>query len=180
MDTKTTLTSAEAVIKPYVSGITWTSDSQIDAILPLVRLRDAVGALVTARWGYLSALTGVDHPGAAEPPSEEKQWARLGMDIEHATTRREGAIELIYTFCSGAALTNLRLFVPYSKPEVESVCDIIPSATLFERETIEILGVNFTNTPTTEHLILPDSWPEGVYPLRKSFTGFNKTPAPDL
>ncbi len=102
------------------------------------------------------------------------------MDVEHATTRREGSIELIYTFYNGAELTNLRMFVPYSKPEVDSVCDIIPSATLFERETIEIFGVNFRDTPTTEHLLLPDSWPEGVYPLRKSFTGFNQTPAPDL
>jgi len=180
MDIKATLSSAESIIKPYVSGITWTNDQQIDAIMPLSRVKETVGALVTARWGYLSALTGVDHPGAPEPPSEEKQWSRLSMDVEHATTRREGSIELIYTFCKGAALTNLRVFVPYSKPEVDSVCDIIPSATLFERETIEIFGVTFLDTPSTEHLLLPDSWPEGLYPLRKSFTGFNQTPAPDL
>jgi Ni,Fe-hydrogenase III component G len=26
-------------------------------------------------------------------------------------------------------------------------------------------------TPVIDHLLLPEHWPEGVYPLRKSFTG---------
>jgi Ni,Fe-hydrogenase III component G len=60
--------------------------------------------------------------------------------------------------------------VPYSKPQIDSICGIIPSATIYEREVIELFGFNLLNTPNTEKLILPDSWPDGVYPLRKSFT----------
>jgi Ni,Fe-hydrogenase III component G len=35
---------------------------------------------------------------------------------------------------------------------------------------MELFGFDLLNTPNTEKLVLPDSWPEGVYPLRKSFT----------
>ncbi|MCX7976926.1 MAG: NADH-quinone oxidoreductase subunit C, partial [Bellilinea sp.] len=50
-----------------------------------------------------------------------------------------------------------------------SICPLIPSATLGERELMEMFGVKVEGTPDTSRLILADSWPEGVYPLRKSF-----------
>ena len=54
---------------------------------------------------------------------------------------------------------------------VPTICDIIPSATLYERELMELFGVTVEGTPDPARLVLPDEWPEGVYPLRKSFTG---------
>jgi len=47
---------------------------------------------------------------------------------------------------------------------------LIPSATIYEREAIELFGFDLVNTPSTDRLVLPDSWPDGVYPMRKSFT----------
>ena len=35
-----------------------------------------------------------------------------------------------------------------------------------------MFGMTITGTPNTEKLLLPDDWPDGVYPLRKSFHGF--------
>ena len=34
-----------------------------------------------------------------------------------------------------------------------------------------MFGVDLLGTPDSDHLLLPDEWPNGVYPLRKSFTG---------
>ena len=84
----------------------------------------------------------------------------------------EGQIEVLYHFCEGAAIATLRVMVNYSNAVVPSICPVYPSATLYEREMIEMFGVEITGTPNTDKLVLPDDWPAGVYPLRKSFTGF--------
>jgi Ni,Fe-hydrogenase III component G len=52
---------------------------------------------------------------------------------------------------------------------IPTVCNLIPSAIFFERELIEMFGITVEGTPNTDHLFLPDEWPEGVYPLRKDF-----------
>ncbi|NMC80497.1 MAG: hydrogenase large subunit, partial [Chloroflexi bacterium] len=53
---------------------------------------------------------------------------------------------------------------------------LIPSATLYERELMEMMGVQLVGTPSSDRLLLPDEWPENVFPLRKSFTGLNSLP----
>jgi len=61
--------------------------------------------------------------------------------------------------------------VTYHDAKVPSICHIIPSATLYERELMEMFGITVEGTPDTGKLLLPDDWPDGVYPLRKSFKG---------
>lgn len=55
-----------------------------------------------------------------------------------------------------------------SKPEIETVSRIWPTAEFHEREVYEFFGVNFLNHPDLRLLILPDGW-EGKNPLRKDF-----------
>ena len=85
----------------------------------------------------------------------------------------KGNVEVLYHFCSGPAILTLRVSLPYAQASLDSICDVIPSASLYEREAMELLGVEFVGTPSTEHLLLPDQWPENVFPLRKSFTGLD-------
>jgi Ni,Fe-hydrogenase III component G len=61
--------------------------------------------------------------------------------------------------------------VPYHDPRLPSICPLIPSATLYERELIEMFGFVIEDTPDPARLLLPDDWPDGVYPLRKAFEG---------
>ncbi len=119
--------------------------------------------------GLPVAITGVDHPGETSPTPEDKQWARLAQDEEEApsTTYQEGSVEILYHFCNKAAVVTLRVSARYSFPVINSICDIIPSATLYERELSEMFGVKVVGTPNKEHLLLPDDWPDGVFPLRK-------------
>ncbi|PCN50035.1 hypothetical protein B6U99_06580 [Candidatus Geothermarchaeota archaeon ex4572_27] len=61
----------------------------------------------------------------------------------------------------------LKVGIPIEKPEVETITDIVPGSTLYEREVYEMLGVVFKGHPNLRRLFLPEDWPEGVYPLRK-------------
>jgi len=73
-----------------------------------------------------------------------------------------------HLFGLGVELT-VRTSVPKDKPELDSVTDIYPGALLYEREVHDLLGVIFKGHPDLSRLILPEEWPEGVYPLRKDY-----------
>jgi NADH:ubiquinone oxidoreductase subunit C len=163
MDITKELQTAEDLLKPWTVETKRPDDRRLDVKLEAKDLLDAVKALVDARWGYLAAITGLDHP-APKPPVVEGEPA--------PAPTVEGNLEALYHFCFGAAIATLRVSVPYSNPQVPSVCGLIPSATLYERELMELFGFVCENTPNPSRLVLPDDWPDGVYPLRKSFTGF--------
>ena len=78
-------------------------------------------------------------------------------------------IEINYHFWCGKAEVTIRTNVPKSRPEIETITDIIPGASLYEREVHDLLGVRFNNHPNLARLLLPESWPENSYPLRKDW-----------
>lgn len=147
---ETGLQRALALIGPWAQESTQPAPHRLDAVLAAEDLPAAVQALIEARWGYLSAITGLD----------------LGPE--------EGAIEVIYHFSAGADVLGLRLRLERNHPETPTVCDVIPSASFYERELSEMLGVTVRGTPDPSSLFLPEDWPEGVYPLRKDFAPEDK------
>jgi Ni,Fe-hydrogenase III component G len=170
--TKELLAIAENLLKPFALTLTNPEPFRLDARMTPDQLIPAMTVLQHSKWGYLSAITGLDHPGAAMSTEEEKQWKRLATDSDQASlVAHEGLIELLYQFAEGQAIVTLRVNLPYSNPRVPTVCSLVPIATLYERELIEMFGVTIEGTPNTDHLLLTDDWPKGVYPLRKSFTG---------
>jgi membrane-bound hydrogenase subunit beta len=50
---------------------------------------------------------------------------------------------------------------------VPDISDIVPSAAIYEREVYELVGIKFEGLQDSSHLLLPEGWPEGVFPLRK-------------
>ncbi len=78
-------------------------------------------------------------------------------------------IEINYHFWCGKAEVTIRTAIPKSKPEIETITDIIPGASLYEREVHDLLGVRFANHPNLAKLLLPESWPENSHPLRKDW-----------
>jgi len=157
MDVENRLQQAEALLQPLAGAMLRKEDNRLDAVVELKNLKAAVKLLADTRWGYLMAISFLDHP------------VEEGQD--------EGVIEVIYFFASGAAVTGLRVVVPYSKAAVPSICDIFPNATLYERELMEMMGVDVEGTPVRDRLVLSDDWPEGIYPLRKSFISLDKASA---
>lgn len=143
MSTDAALQAAQTLLAPWTRAAHTPEPNRLDITLAAGDLPQAVAALQERPWGYLSAITGLDLGPAS------------------------GEIEVLYHFCSRAAVVTLRVRASRESPSVPSVCAAIPSASLFERELSEMLGVTVVHTPNPDRLFLPEDWPKGVYPLRK-------------
>ena len=78
--------------------------------------------------------------------------------------------ELIYHIDVQGEASSVRVMVPRENASIPTVTDLIPGALLYEREVRELFGIEFKGHPEPQHLLLPDDWPEGLYPLRKELT----------
>lgn len=167
--TQQKLKDAEELLTPFGLDVQRPTDFRLDAAIEPAALPQVAQAIIGARWGYLSTITGLDHPAQTPPPAD-------GSEQPEAKTGEDGTIEILYHFCSGAAILTLRVTVPYSHPVVPTIATLNPAAVLYELEVSEMFGVTIQNIPSDkEHLLLPDDWPQGVYPLRKSFAGLQAT-----
>lgn len=137
------LQTAQELLAAWAGETQTPEPDRLDMVMQADNLVAAVAALDSARWGYLSAITGLD----------------LGADA--------GQIEVLYHFCEGAAVLTLRVPTPRAAASVPSVCSVIPSASVFERELVEMMGIQVVGTPDAGRLFLADDWPDDVYPLRK-------------
>jgi len=73
-----------------------------------------------------------------------------------------------YSYDQTGCCINLKAFIrDRENPAIESIAPFLPGAEWIEREIHDILGIDFKNHPDMRRLILADTWPEGVYPLRK-------------
>jgi NADH:ubiquinone oxidoreductase subunit C len=158
--------AADALIQPFAVGAVTHAPGRVEGVVKRENLCAAVTAIIDGRWGYLSAITGLDHPW----PKTTKP-AAPGAPAPEPTQPMEDRLEALYHFVNGPVVATLRVSIPYHDAKVPTVCGIIPSATLYERELMEMFGIVVEGTPDTTKLLLPDDWPEGVYPLRKSFKG---------
>ncbi len=179
MECSALLASAEEILRPWAGVVTHPSEERVDVTIPDRSLKAAVKALVDAQWGYLAAITGLDHPGTAQPASEDVRWQRLSEEGETAPgdEQREGTLEVLYHFCNGPCVLTIRVSnIRYTFPVLNSICGVIPMATLYEREVSEMFGIKIVATPVVDRLLLSDDWPDGVFPMRKSFTGLAEPP----
>lgn len=81
-----------------------------------------------------------------------------------------GGFELLYHFSydkSGECYSLRTAISGKDKPEIASITPLFAGAEWIERETWELMGINFTGHPNLTHLLLMDEWPDGKYPLRR-------------
>ncbi|MCJ7812699.1 NADH-quinone oxidoreductase subunit C [bacterium] len=80
-----------------------------------------------------------------------------------------GGIEILYhfDFYQLPQVFSIRAFIKKPKLEIDSLAPYIKGTEWIEREIHELLGVHFNNHPDMRHLLLPNDWPEGNYPLRR-------------
>jgi formate hydrogenlyase subunit 5 len=69
----------------------------------------------------------------------------------------------------------LRTMIDTTDPHVPSFTPAIPGAGWAEREVRDMIGVHPIGHPNPERLVLPDDWPEDIYPLRRDFK-YNSRP----
>ncbi|MFQ3293067.1 MAG: NADH:ubiquinone oxidoreductase subunit C [Halobacteriales archaeon] len=98
------------------------------------------------------------------------------VHLSTITGRDDGAdVELLYHMLrygeeSGegdldeAILVTVRTFVSKGAATIESITDAVPGANLYEREIMDMFGVEFDGHPNPDELLLPDDWEEDEAP----------------
>jgi Ni,Fe-hydrogenase III component G len=66
-------------------------------------------------------------------------------------------------------MLNLHTKAPKTDPRIATVTGRFPSAHIYERELVDLLGAIVEGLPPGKRYPLPDGWPEGQYPLRKDW-----------
>ncbi len=88
MNTEARLQTAVQLLAEWTLETLTPEANRLDIIIQPDDVPAAVAALIDAKWGYLSAITGLD----------------AGVEA--------GLIEALYHFCSGAAIVSLRVRMP--------------------------------------------------------------------
>ncbi|MFF3491174.1 NADH-quinone oxidoreductase subunit C [Streptomyces sp. NPDC002795] len=130
-------------------GADATVEEAYDLLTVDVPAAEWIAALTTARTTlgctYFDWLSAVDEPGA-------------GFRVcAHVAAVAPGSVRRLL----------LRTTVPHAAPVLASAVDVYAGAAWHERETHEMFGVDFTDHPGLDPLLLPDGF-EG-HPLRKDF-----------
>jgi hypothetical protein len=76
-------------------------------------------------------------------------------------------IGLMYHIRTNGTVVTIRTEVPKENPKIPSITSINPGASFHEREVADLFGVVFQGHPNPARLVLPEDWPENLYPLRK-------------
>lgn len=74
-------------------------------------------------------------------------------------------IEILYHFWQGRSFITVRTSVPKAAARLDSISGQLPSATLYEAEIQDLLGVSFVGNPFLgKRLLLPDNYPSQAPP----------------
>jgi NADH:ubiquinone oxidoreductase subunit C len=161
------LECAESLLAPCTQSTSRPEPSRLDAVITIAGLHTVVATLQAAQWGRLAAITGLD---LAAPPVAAKAPRAPARPPGAAATPAEPPttdLEVLYHFCAGAAVLTLRVRVPRSQPELPTIRGLVPYAGMYESELSELFGITIVGALNRDYLILPDDWPNDVYPLRK-------------
>ncbi|MDD5085542.1 MAG: NADH-quinone oxidoreductase subunit C [Candidatus Omnitrophica bacterium] len=84
-------------------------------------------------------------------------------------------LTFIYHLDDGSGvMLNLKTGVSKERPVIKTVTEYFPSAEVYERELVDLLGAKVEGLLPGYRYPLPDGWPSGEYPLRKDWIPENK------
>ena len=136
---------------------TWQADNQVTVTVELNSLPDVVETLYYKHDGWLATVVAND----------ERQLN--GHYALYYILSMEGAEKCFLT---------VRAFVPAHRPEFPSVTPRVPAMGWGEREVRDMFGLQPVGMEDQRRLILPDDWPDGLYPLRKGMMDYRDRPMP--
>lgn len=113
------------------------------------KIVEAAQKLRDLGFDHVKSVTGIDYP-------EENR-----IDVLYHVSAYED-LKL------AKVILELRTSLDRSDPKIQSLLSVWPSAEYLERETSDLLGVNFEGQSASGKLMLPESF-VGLPPLRKDF-----------
>ncbi len=135
----------------------WQDDNQVTITVKTDTLPDVVSYLYYQRDGWLPMMVGND---------ERKI---CGMYAVYYILSMEG---------EDRGFVTVRAEIDPATMEYPSVTPLVPACVWSEREVRDMFGLVPVGLPDKRRLVLPDDWPDGLYPLRKDSMDYRKRPEP--
>lgn len=134
----------------------WQTKDQITVTIKVNYLPEVVEFLYYQQGGWLSVLFGND----------ERQLCG-NYAVYYVMSMEQGE----------KCWLTVRVEVDPAKPEYPSVTPRVPAAVWGEREVRDMYGLVPVGLPDERRLVLPDDWPDELYPLRKDSMDYRQRPA---
>ncbi|HBF39939.1 MAG TPA: proton-conducting membrane transporter [Firmicutes bacterium] len=143
MNNQELVTFLQTQFSGKVTNVTSPREKRIFAEVATTELVKTLQTLKNSGVHFLGTITGVD--------SGEK-------------------FEVIYhLYNDDGIVLNMKTFTPRTDPKVPTVTTVFSGAFLYERELMDLLGIDVEGTPPNRRYPLPDDWPVGQFPLRKDW-----------
>jgi len=154
---KAYLAALEQQFPSAILGSTWQTDTQATVTIRLNWLPEVVEWLYYQQGGWLSVLFGND------------ERTLCGNYALYYVLSMEKGVKCWIT---------VRTEVDPVSLEFPSVTPRVPAAVWGEREVRDMYGLKPVGLPDERRLVLPDDWPDDLYPLRKDAMDYRQRPAP--
>lgn len=142
----------------------WQAADQVTLTVERNSLPDVVAMLYYQHGGWLSSVAGND-----ERPLNGQFAVYYILSVEGADGQ-DGPPEKAYVV--------VRTYIPPHQPEFPAVTPKVPAAVWYEREVRDMFGLRPVGLPDERRLVLPDDWPDHLYPLRKDAMDYRYRPEP--
>ena len=140
-----------------VLDATWQAEDQVTITVPTDMLPDVVEFLYYGRGGWLPNMVAND-----ERPLNGNYALYYLLSMEE----------------EDPGFVTVRVEVDPYAMEYPSVTPRVPACVWSEREAYDMFGLRAVGLPDQRRLVLPDDWPDGLFPLQKDAMDYRKRPAP--
>lgn len=125
-------------------------------------LPKVVAALYDGQGGWLSSMIGND---------EREMNGCFALYYVISMERKQDPNDNMWV--------TVKTLIPARDPEFPSVTPLVPAAVWYEREVRDMYGLIPVGIPDNRRLVLPDDWPDDLYPLRKDAMDYRHRPEPE-
>ena len=146
-----------AAIPGSVLDVSWQDDDQLTVEVPLDMLPECVEYIYYERGGWIPDMVVNDERSI-------NGWFKLYYLIS-----MEDQDKCYLTVCTKVD--------PHVR-EYPSVTPRVPACVWSEREAYDMFGLKAVGLPDARRLVLPDDWPEDLFPLLKDSMDYRHRPAP--
>ncbi len=135
----------------------WQSEDQATITVDLNHLPEIIKTLYFQQGGWLSTVAGND-----------ERTLNGHFAVYYVLSMEEGVKNWVV----------VKALISPSRPEFPAVSPLVPAAVWYEREVRDMFGLRPVGLIDERRLVLPDDWPDQLYPLRKDTMDYRYRPEP--